>query len=63
MWPIAKKYETKCFIKDTDSMISEHMFEAINKDEAEARAYLNCVKENKNKRNVYVRVKKVLFVN
>ena len=62
MWPIAKKYETQCIMKETGSVISQKIFEAINSDEAEARAYLNCVKENKNKRNVFVKVKKVLFV-
>jgi hypothetical protein len=62
MWPAAKKYNTKCMIKETGSVISEHVFEAINSDEAEARAYLNCVKENKNRRNVYVKVKRILTV-
>lgn len=59
MWQTAKKYETKCFIKNTDTLLSEHVFEAINKDEAEARAFLNCVKDTKN-RDVYVSVKKLL---
>lgn len=62
MWPIAKKYETQCILNDTGSIISQRVFEAINKDEAEARAYLNCVKANNNKRNVFVKVKKVIFV-
>ncbi len=62
MWPTAKKYETKCMIQETGSVISENVFEAIKSDEAEARAYLNCVKENNNKRNIFVKVKKVLFV-
>jgi len=61
MWPVPDKYETKCFIKETDSVISEHVFEAISKEEAEARAYLNCVNENNHKRNVYVSVKKILM--
>ena len=52
------------FSNESDSMISEHQFEAINSDEAEARAYLNCVIENHNNRNVRVSVKKriVIFV-
>lgn len=62
MWQIAKKYETQCILEDTGSVISRRVFEAINSDEAEARAYLNCVKENNNKRNVFIKVKKILFV-
>jgi len=58
MWPVPVKYNTKCFSNDSDSIISEHVFEAINKNEAEARAYLNCVIENHNNRNVRVSVKK-----
>jgi hypothetical protein len=61
MWPVPDKYSTKCFLDDTDAVISEHIFEAINKDEAEARAYLNCVIENNQDRNVRVSVKKLLM--
>lgn len=60
MWPVPDKYETKCFSNDTDSIISEHVFEAINKDEAEARAFLNCVIENQKNPNVHVFVKKII---
>jgi len=61
MWQVPKKYNTKCFSNDTDSVISEHMFEAINRDEAETRAYLNCVIENNKKRDVHVSVKKLMM--
>jgi len=59
MWPVPDKYNTKCFSNETNSVISEHVFEAINKNEAEARAFLNCVIENKKNRNVRVSVKKI----
>jgi hypothetical protein len=60
MWQTAKKYETTCILNDTNTVISEQIYEAINKKEAEARAYLNCVKENSNNRNVKVTVKKLM---
>lgn len=61
MWSVPDKYETKCFSNETNSIISEHLFEAINKNEAETRAYLNCVIENKKNPNVHVSVKRVLL--
>jgi len=61
MWQTAKKYKTQCFSKSTDSVISEHVFEAINKDEAETRAFLNCVIENNKNMNVRVNVKRVII--
>ncbi len=61
MWPVPDKYETICFSNDTDSIISENIFEAINKDEAESRAYLNCVIENKKNANVHLSVKKIML--
>lgn len=57
MWPAAKKYQTRCLVNETNSVISEHEFEAINRNEAEARAYLNCVKENNNRRDIHVEVR------
>lgn len=58
MWAIPKKYNTQCFLNDNGSLISEHVFEAINKDEAETRAFLNCVIENNKKRNIRVNVER-----
>lgn len=59
MWAIPKKYKTQCILNSNGSVISEHVFEAINKNEAEARAYLNCVNENKKNRDVRVSAIKV----
>jgi len=59
MWPIPDKYKTQCFLNETNSLISEHIFEAINKDEAETRALLNCVIENNKKKNVHVSVQRL----
>ncbi len=59
MWPIPKKYKTQCIMND--SIVSEHVFEAINKDEAETRAYLNCVNENNKNRNVRVNVERMII--
>lgn len=61
MWQTPKKYKTQCLLKDNGTVISEHVFEAINRDEAEARAYLNCVIENNRNSNVEVNVKKFIF--
>jgi len=61
MWEVPDKYNTKCFSNETDAVISEHVFEAINKDEAETRAYLNCVIENNKKRNIRISVKKLMI--
>ncbi len=60
MWPVPKKYKTQCMLNGSDSIISQHVFEAINKDEAETRAYLNCVNENNKKRNVRVKVERII---
>ncbi len=59
MWQVPKKYNTKCFLNSSDTLISEHTFEAINKNEAEARAYLNCINENNRKRNIRVVAERV----
>ena len=61
MWPVPGKYKTICSLNDSDKVISEHVFEAINKDEAETRAYLNCIIENNMNRNVNIIVKRKLF--
>lgn len=59
MWEVPKKYNTKCFINETETLVSEHVFEAINRDEAETRAYLNCINENHKKRNIHVLAERV----
>jgi hypothetical protein len=59
MWRVPDKYTTECFLKNDDSLISKHVFEAISKDEAEARTYLSCAKEANNKENIRVSVKRI----
>ncbi len=59
MWAIPDKYITKCYLKDTGELVTEHVYEAINKDEAETRAFLNCIIANNRKTNVRVDVKKL----
>jgi hypothetical protein len=60
MWdPAPDKYNTKCTIKDSNEVVFERVYEAISDDEAEARAFLNCVKENNNKTNINVEVKRL----
>jgi len=60
MWdPAPDKYSTKCTIKDSNEVVFERVYEAISDDEAEARAFLNCVKENNNRSNITVEVKRL----
>jgi len=56
MWKAAKKYQTVCTNINNNKVVFEREYEAINKNEAKARAYLNCVKENNNKTDVSVRL-------
>jgi len=54
MWDVPDKYKTTC-IDNTSGEHIEHMnLEAINDNEAEARAFLNCV--NHHNRNSDVRI-------
>ncbi len=60
MWdPAPDKYSTKCTIIDSNEVVFERVYEAISDDEAEARAFLNCVKENNNRSNITVEVKRI----
>lgn len=59
MWKVPDKYHTRCTSKETDRLIEETVYEAINAEEAAARGYLNCVLHNNNDRNVSVEVKLV----
>lgn len=60
MWdPVAEKYQTKCTIKGRDKVVFDRVYEAINANEAETRAFLNCVHENNRQSNVYINVKKI----
>jgi hypothetical protein len=53
------KYTTSCSSKSSGSVIFDRIYEAINKDEAEARAYLNCVKEYNNAGDITVSVSRI----
>lgn len=57
MFLMPKKFHTVCTVKGTDTVVFDRLYEAINRDEAEARAYLNCVKEHKGA-DVLVRVER-----
>jgi hypothetical protein len=59
MFKAAKKYKTTCSSKSTRSVIFDRVYEAITRDEAEARAYLNCVKEYNNASDIIVSVKRI----
>ena len=61
MFKAAKKYKTVCTNIKDNTVIFERIYEAINDDEAVARAHLNCVKENHNGTDVAVTVKRVLL--
>jgi len=58
MWKVPIKYKTTCFSNDNGREIEYRELEAINEQEAEARAYLNCVISNNQNRNVRVEVKR-----
>ena len=45
MFPVPSRYNTMCTNRNDGSIIFERAYEAININEASARAYLNCVKE------------------
>jgi hypothetical protein len=54
----AKKYATRCIDNATGQVLMDREMEAINKSEAETRAFLNCIKFAGNKPNINVVVKK-----
>lgn len=60
MWdPIPDKYIAMCTLKGTNEIIFDRVYEAINDKEAAARAYLNCVNENKHQTNIEINVKRI----
>lgn len=56
MFIAPKKYNTRCSIKNSGAVIFDRPYEAIDKNEAEARAYLNCVKEHGNSKDITISV-------
>ena len=59
MWRVPKKYQTACSTAAEHKMIFQREYEALDKNEAMARAYLNCVKENNNKSDIVVSAKRI----
>jgi hypothetical protein len=59
MFIAPKKYSTSCTAKSTGTQIFDRVYEGINRDEAEARAFLNCVREYNNPSDISISVKKV----
>ena len=47
MFKAQKKFVTTCSDRTDKSIIFRREYEAIDKEEAVARAYLNCVREHK----------------
>ncbi len=60
MFIAPKIYETSCSSKSSGAVIFDRVYEAINKDEAEARAWLNCVKEHNNAGDISISVNRVV---
>lgn len=58
MKPVKHKYETKCYLNETESLIRVDEFETKNEDEARARGYINCYETNHKRRNIHVEVEK-----
>ena len=59
MFKQPKKYITTCTEGKSKSIIFKRIYEGINKDEAKARAYLNCVRENNNNKDVSVKATRI----
>jgi hypothetical protein len=56
---IAVSYSTTCSDKSSGSILIQKVFEAINRDEAETRAFLNCVKAGNHLDDVVINAKKL----
>jgi hypothetical protein len=54
-----KKYRTICSQISSTSIIFDRVYEAINESEATGRAFLNCMKEYNNKKDISVSVEKL----
>jgi hypothetical protein len=52
-------YSTTCSDKTSGSILIERVFEAITRDEAETRAFLNCVKAGNGLNDVVIDAKKI----
>jgi len=57
--PEPSKYSAQCSDKATGSIIMQKELEAINRAEAETRAFLNCIIVGGKKDSVRVSVKKI----
>jgi hypothetical protein len=59
MFKAPKKYITACTVKSTDRLVFDRIYEAIDRNEAEARAWLNCLKEYNNPADISISVDKI----
>jgi hypothetical protein len=57
---VPRKYKTVCSDIGNGSVLFNQIFEAININEAKARAFLNCVKAGNKPDNVTVSAEKLL---
>lgn len=59
MFKAPKKYSTSCTAKSTGALIFDRMYEGIDRDEAEARAFLNCAREYNNPSDISISVERI----
>ncbi|PKL38469.1 MAG: hypothetical protein CVV44_11325 [Spirochaetae bacterium HGW-Spirochaetae-1] len=59
MWDVPDKYTTICIDNASGEHIEHLTLEAINDNEAEARAFLNCVNHNNKNGNVRIEVQRL----
>jgi hypothetical protein len=59
MWKVPHKYMTKCVSTVNGKDIQNMEIEAINSDEAESRAYLNCFILTDPDKNIRVEVARI----
>ena len=56
---VPRKYKTSCSSRIDESVIYERVFEAININEAEARAMLNCVNAGNKREDISIKAEKI----
>ena len=56
MFIAPRKFSTECTAKSTGRIIFNRIYEAIDRNEAEARAFLNCKKEYNDSTDVSISV-------
>ena len=56
---VPRKYKTSCLHSNDDSLISERVLEAININEAVARAMLNCIIAGNKRKDISVKAERM----